>query len=101
MDSTNLENNVLEEEKEVEPVVEEEKVEPVLEEEKKVEPVLEEEKVKPVLEEEKVNPVLEEENNNFITLDIKEINNKDLVILNKIVKNNEIKQKIKLKMKMF
>ena len=72
MDSTSLENNVIEE-----------KVEPVLEEEEKVE------------------PVLEEENNNFITLDIKEINNKDLVILNKVVKNNEIKQKMKLKMKMF
>jgi len=79
MDSTSLENNVIEE---------------------KVEPVLEEEKVEPVLEEEKVEPVLEEEeNNNFITLEIKETNNKDFEIPNKVIQNS--KQKMKLKMKMF
>ena len=79
MDSTSLENNVTEEK--VEPVLEEEKVEPVLEEEEKVE------------------PLVEEENNNFITLEIKETNNKDFEIPNKVIQNN--KQKMKLKMKMF
>ena len=80
MDSNSLENNVSEE---------------------KVEPVVEEEKVEPVVEEEKLEPVVEKEekNNNFITLEIKETNNKDFEIPNKGIQNS--KQKMKLKMKMF